>query len=79
MAKEVHLSKMQLYRKLKSLTGQSPTLFVRSYRLQKAKELLQTSELNISEIAYSVGFTDPAYFSRAFKEKFGVPPSSFHN
>jgi YesN/AraC family two-component response regulator len=71
------LSNMQLYRKLKALTGQTPILFIRSYRLQKARHLLQTTDLNISEIAYDVGFTDPSYFSRAFKKEFGHSPSDF--
>ena len=68
------LSNMQLYRKLKALTGLSPTLFIRSVRLQKAKALLEKGELNVSEVAYSTGFSDPAYFSRVFKEAYGVSP-----
>ncbi len=75
LCKKLHLSNMQLYRKLKALTGKTPTLFIRSYRLQKSLELLKNTSLNISEIAYDVGFSDPAYFSRAFKEEFGKPPS----
>jgi signal transduction histidine kinase/DNA-binding response OmpR family regulator len=75
LAKSLLLSNMQLYRKLKSLTGQNPTLFIRTYRLQKSKHLLVSTDLTVSEIAYDVGFTDPAYFSRAFKEEFGFPPS----
>ena len=73
------LSQMQLYRKLKALTGQTPSLFIRSVRLQKAMQLLKTTDLNISEIAYEVGFNDPAYFSRTFHEVFGAPPSGFRN
>ncbi|MEZ4688088.1 MAG: response regulator [Bacteroidia bacterium] len=68
------LSNMQLYRKLKALTGLSPTLFIRSVRLQKAKALLEQGELNVSEVAYSTGFSDPAYFSRVFKEAYGASP-----
>ena len=75
----LHLSKMQLYRKLKALTGTTPTLFIRSYRLSKALHLLKTTDHNISEIAYNVGFSDPAYFSRAFKEEFNTPPSNIRN
>ena len=71
----VHLSHTQMFRKLKALTGQNPTLFIRKVRLQKAVLLLQTSEMNISEIAYAVGFSDPNYFSRAFHEEFGKSPS----
>ena len=77
LEKAMLLSKMQLYRKLKALTGKTPTLYIRSIRLQKAKELLQATDLNVSEVAYEVGFTDPAYFSRAFSEAFGQPPSIF--
>ncbi len=77
LQKAMHLSQMQLYRKLKALTGQTPSLFIRSVRLKKAKQLLKTTDLNVSEIAYEVGFTDPAYFSRAFNEAFGISPSSF--
>ena len=50
--------------------------FIRKLRLHKAKALLQSTELNVSEIAYGLGFTDPHYFSRAFKKEFGAPPSA---
>jgi len=75
LAEEFHMSRVQLFRKVKALTGTSPSLFVRSIRLQRAKELLLTTGLNISEIAYEVGFSDPAFFSRAFREKFGQSPT----
>jgi len=75
LCKALYLSNIQLYRKLKALTGKTPSQFIRSYRLQKAKYLIQTSSLNISEIAYDLGFTDPAYFTRVFKKEFGVTPS----
>lgn len=77
LEKAMRLSQMQLYRKLKALTGKTPTLYIRSVRLQKARELLQNSDLNVSEIAYEVGFSDPAYFSRVFGEEFGQSPSDF--
>lgn len=79
LERAMQLSQMQLYRKLKALTGQTPSLFIRSVRLRKAMHLLKTTHLNVSEIAYEVGFSDPAYFSRAFKEEFGMPPSSLRN
>ena len=79
LSKKLLLSDIQFYRKLKALTGKNPSLFVRSYRLHKAKHLLQTTSRNVSEIAYDVGFSDPAYFSRAFKQEFGVVPSYFLN
>lgn len=73
----VGFSQPQLYRKIKALTGQSIVAWMRSFRLHKALILLQTTSLNVSEIAYQVGFSDPAYFSRAFSEEFGEPPGNF--
>ncbi|NUQ25687.1 MAG: helix-turn-helix domain-containing protein [Saprospiraceae bacterium] len=70
------ISRVQLFRKLKALTGNSASQFVRSYRLNKAKGLLTNTDLNISEIAFEVGFKDPAYFTRAFTREFGVAPSA---
>ncbi|MBD0832463.1 hybrid sensor histidine kinase/response regulator transcription factor [Aestuariibaculum sediminum] len=77
LASSMSLSESQLYRKLKAITDKSTALFIRSIRLQKAKELIQTTDRTISEVAYSVGFTDPSWFSRAFKEEFGDPPSTY--
>lgn len=71
------LSQMQVYRKLKALTDKTPSQFIRSYRLNKGLKLLQTSDLNISEIAYEVGFSNPNYFSRTFHKEFGNPPGHF--
>ncbi|MCB9296288.1 MAG: response regulator [Lewinellaceae bacterium] len=76
LCKMLSMSRTQLYRKAKALTGESPARFIQKVQLNKARELLQTTELNVSEIAYEVGFTDPAYFSRAFNKEFGAPPSS---
>ena len=76
LALQLHLSESQLYRKLKATSGKSTALFMRSIRLQKAKELIQTTDKTISEVAYDVGFNDPSYFSRAFKEEFGSAPST---
>ncbi|MDV7139373.1 ATP-binding protein [Maribacter sp. TH_r10] len=78
LAKELHFSESQIYRKLKSITDKSTAIFIRSVRLQKAKELIQTTQKTISEIAYEVGFNDPSWFSRAFKEEFGFPPSDIY-
>ncbi|PCJ97151.1 MAG: hypothetical protein COA50_05800 [Flavobacteriaceae bacterium] len=75
LAFKLHLSESQVYRKLKAITDKSTAVFVRSIRLQKGKELIQTTDKNISEIAYEVGFNDPSWFSKAFKEEFGVAPS----
>ena len=61
---------------IKALTGLSTSIYIRTLRLYKAKELLQSSDLNISEIAYEVGFKDPNYFSRAFSDEFNTSPSA---
>ena len=76
LAHELSLSESQIYRKLKAISGKSTAVFIRSIRLQRGKELIQTTEDTISEIAYEVGFNDPAWFSRAFKEEFGFAPSA---
>ena len=72
---ELGLSRVQLYRKVKALTGQSPVELLRTARLHKARRLLQGSDKSISEIAYEVGFTAPSYFTKCFKDEFGVSPS----
>ncbi len=74
LSREMIMSHTQLYRKLKALTGKTPSQFIRTLRLKKAMQLLKTSESNISEIAYEVGFSDPNYFSRMFKQEFGKVP-----
>jgi YesN/AraC family two-component response regulator len=73
--KEVGMSRMQLHRKLKALTGKSASNYLRAVRLNKAKQMIEEEKGNISEIAYSVGFSSPQYFTRCFKEEFGFPPS----
>lgn len=75
LAKSVFCSRVHFFRKIKKLTGQSPSCFVRSIRLHKALELLCTTDLSITEIAYSVGFADPKYFSRIFVWEFHKKPS----
>ena len=77
LSKDLALSRVHLYRKLHSITGQSPSDFIRSIRLKRAAQLLQKSQLNISEIAYEVGFNNPKYFTSCFKDEFGMPPSQF--
>ena len=76
-SKEVGMGRVQLHRKLKALTGKSASLYIRSIRLSKAKKLIEEKSGNISEIAYTVGFSSPAYFTACFKEEFGCPPSEF--
>ncbi len=77
LAEHLHISRVHLYRKIKNLTGLSPTKFIRKVRLKKAQELLRVSELTISEVAYQTGFKDPAYFTRVHIEEFGKSPSEF--
>ena len=72
---EIAMSKSQIYRKLKALTGKSPSRFLRSVRLSKARKMIQEKQATISEIAYSTGFGSPAYFTRCFKEEYGYSPS----
>ena len=75
LCREAHLGRTQLHNKLKALTGMSTTIFIRDVRLEKARELLQTTDMNVSEVSYAVGISDPKYFSRVYSEKFGEPPS----
>ncbi|MCB9340557.1 MAG: response regulator [Lewinellaceae bacterium] len=75
LAKAMNLSEVQLYRKIKALTDKSTAIYIRSIRLAKGRELLQTTKMNVSEIAYEVGFDDPNYFSRTFSQEFGMSPS----
>ena len=70
-------NKMQLYRKLKAVTGWSVNSLIREIRIKEAKQLLMNSELNISEISYQLGFSDPLYFSKYFKKEVGVAPVVF--
>ncbi len=77
MAYQLHMSRTQLFRKLKALTGQSASGLLRTYRLRTAQKLLETSALNISEIGYEVGYRDPAYFTKAFSREFGQTPSEY--
>jgi len=76
LAHKMNLSESQLYRKIKALTDKSTAIFIRSIRLHKAKILLKNTDLTISEIAYDVGFSDPAYFSRSFSKEFGQAPNT---
>ncbi|RMG72776.1 MAG: helix-turn-helix domain-containing protein [Bacteroidetes bacterium] len=76
LCEAVHLTRTQVYRKIKALTGQTPTLYIRSARLRQARHLLETTALTISEVAYDCGFHDPNYFSRVFLEEFGERPTA---
>ncbi|MEO0896441.1 MAG: ATP-binding protein [Bacteroidota bacterium] len=73
--RDLGISRTQMYNKVKALTGQSPSHFIRSIRLTKAKELLRSKELRIADVAYSVGFADPQYFARTFSKENGMSPT----
>jgi ABC-type sugar transport system substrate-binding protein/AraC-like DNA-binding protein/CheY-like chemotaxis protein/nitrogen-specific signal transduction histidine kinase len=77
LAKDLTISRVQLYRKVKAILGISVSDHINNIRLEKSKELLLNSNQNISEIAYSVGFSSPNYFSTSFKNKYGVSPKEF--
>ena len=77
IAREVGLSRVQLYRKMLALTGTSVSELLRSIRLQKAAKLLEQKWGPVSQVAYEVGITNLSYFSKIFKGKFGVMPSEF--
>ena len=77
LAEEVGLSRVQLYRKINALTGMSVNDFIRKLRIQKGAQLLTQRWGTVSEIAYEVGFSNPSYFSKCFKDQFGVIPSSY--
>ncbi|PQJ73346.1 hybrid sensor histidine kinase/response regulator [Polaribacter butkevichii] len=75
LAKQMFLSRSQLYRKLKTLTGTSVNEFIRNVRLEKAKQLLETKQFSISEITFKVGFSSPSYFTKCFKKRFRKLPT----
>lgn len=77
LGRDMGMSRVQLYRKLKSLTNYSPNELLRQIRLKKAAALLAASEMSVSEIAYEVGFSSPSYFTKCYKEQFGESPTDF--
>ncbi|MFH6768602.1 response regulator [Gaetbulibacter aquiaggeris] len=77
MVDDLHMSQSTLYRKIKSLTGLSLTAFIRSVRLKKAAHLIISSDLNLNQIAYEVGFNDYKYFKTSFKKQFNCLPSKY--
>jgi YesN/AraC family two-component response regulator len=77
LSREVGYSNMHFYRKIKALAGQPPSQFVRTIRLKRAAELLAKNSDNVSQIAYSVGFSSLSYFNKCFKEQFGITPGKF--
>ena len=75
LCRAIGMSRPQLFRKLKALTGQSPSAYLRQLRLREAQRLLQAGPHNVSEVAARVGFQDPSYFTKAYRKAFGVAPS----
>jgi AraC-like DNA-binding protein len=70
---------MSLYRYFKHSFNTTPKKYINSLRIEKARFLLQNKNQTVKDAAYRAGFTDPLYFSKVFKEKFGVSPSEYHN
>ena len=77
IAGEMNMSTSSLYRKMKSLTGMGPNEFINKVKMKQAEEMLIQGKLSISEIAFRLGYSTPAYFRQCFKEEFGMPPSEF--
>jgi AraC-like DNA-binding protein len=74
IAAEMNLSRVQLYRKVKNLSGASPVELLRTAHLNRGYQLLLTTDKTVSEVAYAVGFSAPAYFTKCFKDEFGMVP-----
>lgn len=79
VGKEIGLSRVQLYRKVKAMTGSSVVDLLRKARLAKAKRLLESRSMSVSEVAYEVGFSAPSYFTKCFKEEYGMLPGEVGN
>ena len=74
LAADMNLSRVQLYRKVKAVTGSSPVELLRTARLNRAYHILLTTDKSVSEVAYAVGFTAPSYFTKCFKDEYGMVP-----
>lgn len=79
MGQQIGLSRVQLYRKVKAMTGSSVVDLLRKARLAKAKRLLETRSMSVSEVAYDVGFSAPSYFTKCFKDEYGMLPGDIGN
>ncbi|MCU4177236.1 two-component regulator propeller domain-containing protein [Carboxylicivirga sp. N1Y90] len=77
LSKELGMSRVYLYKKLLAITGKSPIEFIRIIRLKRGAQLLEKSQMNIAEVAYAVGFNNPRYFSKYFKEEYGLLPTAY--
>ena len=76
LCREIGMSRTQLFRKMKAVANTAASDLIRSYRLNKAKALLESGDVSVAEVTYQVGFKDPSYFSKLFHEEFGVQPSA---
>jgi AraC-like DNA-binding protein len=79
LSNDMAISRAQLLRRLKSITGNSPAYYIKNVRLTKAKDLLETSDISISEAAFQTGFNSPSNFTKVFTEKYGITPSQFRH
>ena len=77
--RELGLSKSNLYRKIKQITGYSPNEFIRNFRLETAAKMLKETDMTITEVYCAVGYNSLAYFSNCFKALYGVSPTEFKN
>lgn len=78
LSSDMAMSRVNLFRKIRSITGMPPSEFIKSIRLKRAAKLLSQGELNVVEVAYSVGFNTPSYFTKSFKKMFGVLPTEYN-
>ena len=79
IGEEMGMSRVQLYRKVKQLSGMTPVELLRKSRLARGRQLLETTDRSISEIAYDTGFSAPSYFTKCFKDEYGVSPGEIRN
>jgi AraC-like DNA-binding protein len=77
-ASDMCMSRMNLYRKIQKITGQKPSEFVRMIRLHTAAKMLREGDASVSAVAEAVGFSSPSYFTKCFKETFGMQPLQYH-
>lgn len=79
MSTHLGMSRVNLYKRMLSVTGKTPSEFIRAIRLMHAESLLREGKYNVSEVAYKVGFNNPRYFSKYFSEAYGIYPSQYKN
>jgi AraC-like DNA-binding protein len=79
LSRSLGMSRVNLYKKLLQVSGKTPIEFIRIIRLRRAAQLLRESQLHVSEIAFEVGFNNPKYFARYFKDEYGLLPSAYQD